>query len=102
MKLSHMEKFLARVANQNKQLRRVKQMSYVKDFKTEKRKRILEREIFPDLRGQDIDIEQGLKDALENGLVSISGYGDDGEPLFQLTEAGKTSAESMIDNWHKR
>lgn len=77
-------------------------MSDVKDFKTEKRKRIIEKEIFPELRGQEIDIEQGLKDALAAGLVSISGYGDDGEPLFSLTEEGKSSAESMIDNWHKR
>lgn len=85
-------------------------MNNIKDFKNEKRKRKLDREIMPQIRGtmsdSEIDasmkemLDAGMKEMLDAGVLEIVGKDENGDTLYSMTEKGKKEAAEIIDNWN--
>lgn len=42
------------------------------------------------------DVKKVVDSLIEKGLVRVSGQNEDGENLYELTEAGATMAEAML------
>ena len=41
------------------------------------------------------EISEALQDLEEKGLIECSGFDEEGEPIFKLTQEGKWLAESL-------
>lgn len=42
------------------------------------------------------DVEKGLQENIKMGYIEECGFNDDGEPLYRITEDGKTYVQAML------
>lgn len=49
-----------------------------------------------------LEVKDMLDDLIAEGLIKITGYDENGEPLFGLTENGKTAQKILKEDFNKK